>query len=374
MGGVAEFFSDQLGFHVKKSQRVRAESGLPVGPIPFGYKMDQPGGIPVLVEQEAEAVRQVFERRARGESNSSSAGWLNTQGFRTKKDRIFTEHAIKDMLGCRFYLGKIGYGQEEFVGQHSAVISAELFDRVQRRRKARTVARRVDGPKGLMQGMLSCGNCGHPIQSDRHRYQSPMYRERHSFECETKGRSVMAYRLDEQIGAILQSIDLNPDWQRRIIRLTVQGQEGPDPREIQEKRRRISRAYAEGAFSDREFDEKLAELDGLMAKTRVTELPTLEEAAELFQNLPELWTEATTQERRQLINPLIERVYVDMESKLVGAITPVPAFRTVLDAAIQRVEGSRALLITEEELDQTKVWSWWRRGRVELPVQTGPHL
>jgi len=178
----------------------------------------------------------------------------------------------------------------------------------------------------------------------------------------------MAYRLDEQIGAILQSIDLNPDWQRRIIRLTVQGQEGPDPREIQEKRRRISRAYAEGAFSDREFDEKLAELDGLMAKTRVTELPTLEEAAELFQNLPELWTEATTQERRQLINPLIERVYVDMESKLVGAITPVPAFRTVLDVAIQRVEGSRALLLTEEELDQTKVWSWWRRGRVELPV------
>ena len=35
MGGVAEFFSDQLGFHVKKSQRVRADSGLPGGPNPL---------------------------------------------------------------------------------------------------------------------------------------------------------------------------------------------------------------------------------------------------------------------------------------------------------------------------------------------------
>jgi DNA invertase Pin-like site-specific DNA recombinase len=37
IGGVAEFFSDQLGVHVSKSQRHRAELGLPVGPVPFGY-------------------------------------------------------------------------------------------------------------------------------------------------------------------------------------------------------------------------------------------------------------------------------------------------------------------------------------------------
>ncbi len=138
MGGVAEFFSDQLGFHVKKSQRVRAESGLPVGPVPFGYKIFQSGGIPTLVDEESEAVHQVFEQRARGESSSSIASWLNEHGFRTRKGRIFTEHTIKDMLNCRFYLGKIVYGQEEFAGQHEAIVSEELFDRVRRRRKARS--------------------------------------------------------------------------------------------------------------------------------------------------------------------------------------------------------------------------------------------
>ena len=67
----------------------------------------------------------------------------------------------------------------------------------------------------------------------------------------------MAYRFDEQIAAVLQSVELNPNWQQRIVQLTIQGEEGPDPREIQEKRRRISRAYAEGAFTDGEFEQKL---------------------------------------------------------------------------------------------------------------------
>ena len=193
-------------------------------------------------------------------------------------------------------------------------------------------------------------------------------RERHSLECETNGRSVMAYRFDDQIGAIFQSIELNPDWQRRIAQLTVQSKEGPNPKEILEKRRRISRAYAEGAFTDREFEQKLAEIDALMARMPVTNLPDLEEAAELFQNLPALWEEAIPQERRQLLNPLIERVYVDMEAKLIGAITPVPTFRTLLDAAIQRNNSSTAVLLTQDALEQCQVWSWWRRGSVDLPV------
>ena len=55
-----------------------------------------------------------------------------------------------------------------------------------------------------------------------------------------------------------------------------------------------------------------------------------------------------------MLNPLIERLKVDMESKLVGAITPVPAFGTVLEA-IQIVDASTAILLTDKELQQTSV-------------------
>jgi site-specific DNA recombinase len=109
MGGVAEFFSDQLAVHVSKAQRYRASIGLPVGSVPFGYSTLEPGGVPQTEKMEAAAMREVFEHRAEGQSTGAIASWLNGRGFKTLKGGIFTSHAIKDMLNCRFYLGRVSY-------------------------------------------------------------------------------------------------------------------------------------------------------------------------------------------------------------------------------------------------------------------------
>ncbi|MGE3844662.1 MAG: recombinase family protein, partial [Vicinamibacterales bacterium] len=76
MGGISEFFSDQLGLHVSKAKRERADSGLPVGPIPFGYRVDEPGGIPRRVEGEWDAVLGAFHRRLDGQPYPEIAAWL----------------------------------------------------------------------------------------------------------------------------------------------------------------------------------------------------------------------------------------------------------------------------------------------------------
>ena len=39
MGGVAEFFSEQLSSHVKKSNKQTIEQGLPVGTVPLGINV-----------------------------------------------------------------------------------------------------------------------------------------------------------------------------------------------------------------------------------------------------------------------------------------------------------------------------------------------
>jgi hypothetical protein len=56
--------------------------------------------------------------------------------------------------------------------------------------------------------------------------------------------------------------------------------------------------------------------------------PAIEEAVALFSNIPMLWSEATQDERRQLLIPLIEFVCVDLETKR-GA-----AFRTLFRVGI----------------------------------------
>ena len=371
MGGVSEFFSDQLAGHVMKSQRERAEQGLPLGPVPFGYRTLIPGGVPEVVEAEGRAVFGVFQRRARGESNGAIANWLNRQGYKTRKDGIFTAHAVKDMLNCRFYLGKTRYEDDEFNGQHKPVITEELYDQVQLRKQNRSSARRVQGPKGLAQGMISCGNCGNSIQSDRHRFGGAMYRERHAHECATNNRSIMADAIDKQIETILTSVELQPGWRDRIAQLVVADHHGPDPVDLKERKRRLSRAYANMAFSDAEYETKLREIEASLRLTEQVELPTLEEAAQLFRDIPQLWKEATPEEQRKLLSPLLERVYVDMEIGRIGAIAPAPGFRRLLEGAMTPSPGSHVLLLSEDESDRMNVWSWWRRGRVELYLKHG---
>ena len=63
---------------------------------------------------------------------------------------------------------------------------------------------------------------------------------------------------------------------------------------------------------------------------------------------------------------------MDMELKLVGAITPTPAFRALLQCAVRK-SRSDIVLISPDEAERLDVWSWWRRGRIHLPqLQTGP--
>lgn len=81
IGGVSEFFSDQLGVHVVKGLRERAESGLPAGPVPFGYRRIDAASPAEVIPEEAEAVQGAFARRISGASNGEVAAWLNNGGF-----------------------------------------------------------------------------------------------------------------------------------------------------------------------------------------------------------------------------------------------------------------------------------------------------
>ncbi|MEX1022411.1 MAG: recombinase family protein [Dehalococcoidia bacterium] len=353
IGGVSEFFSDQLAVHVSKGQRERAEKGLPIGPVPFGYITSEPGGVPATSTNEGRAVQIAFERRATGASYGEIARWLNAEGFETRgKNTLFTPFAIKDMLKNRFYLGVVKYRGEEINGQHEPLVDEELFERVRARRGGEPAARSMHGARGLLQGRLHCGHCGSKLHSERNRREEPRYRERHGVPCVTNGRSVLSHRIDEQIADIWRAIEFAPDWRDRMADLTSQQYQGPNLVTLNDRRRRLARAFADGAYSDAEYlDLRTAVDEQLRAATRVVG-PSYEAAAAIFEDIPAMWERARPDERRTLLDPLIERLYVDIDSGLLGALTPTPAFRDLLDHAMQRTEASRAVLLTSEELRQ----------------------
>ena len=74
--------------------------------------------------------------------------------------------------------------------------------------------------------------------------------------------------------------------------------------------------------------------------------------------------------RRWVLLAMLDAVYVDAkeERRIVG-IKPKPPFRPIFQVAATK-EGSGVLLMKEPPASQPEARClWWRRGRVELPVQ-----
>ena len=98
------------------------------------------------------------------------------------------------------------------------------------------------------------------------------------------------------------------------------------------------------------------------------------QAGKLLRNLPALWEQADPGDRRRILLTMLNAVYVDtVEEKSIVTIRPKPAFRPLFEIASIR-EGSDVVLINEPpqasiEPEAADLCFWWRRGRVELPVQ-----
>lgn len=337
MGGVAEFYSDQLAVHVAKGQRERALQGLPVGPVPWGYAA---GRVSQQVPAEATALREAFERRAAGESRGTIADWLNISGFRTRKGNLFTAHAVRDILANRFYLGEVKYRGEQFAGQHEAIISEALWERAQRRKQPARTRHGRPVANAALRGRVSCVACGHPLHCETNSGGLVLYRERHACDCPTaRGKAVVAHRIDATVGAVIAAIELRPDWRERIAIQAARRDAGEDVGALRAERRRVGRAYSDGTLDESEYEARLEAIDARIAATEIVAVPDLETVVALTADLGRLWECATAAERQQLVAPLVDRAYVDMGTKKLVRIAPAPAFRALIEAAARRTRA-----------------------------------
>lgn len=377
IGGVSEFFSDQLAVHVSKGQRERAESGLPVGPVPFGYITQSPGGVAQPDPGESRAVQIAFERRANGASMGEIARWLNAQGFRPRgRNEIFSPFAVRDMLKNAFYVGLITYRGDTFRGQHEPIVTEQRYQQVQARRSVVPTRGATGGATGLLQGRLHCGRCGSRLHSERDRRHQPRYRERHGVACRTNGRSVGARRIDRQVAEIWRAVEFPADWRDRVAHIASRPYEGPDVAALGEKRRRLARAYADGAFGDGEYAVRLRTVDDQIRAATEACAPSYDDAAALLADMPALWERADHAERRRLLRPLIERAYLDIDSGLIGGITPTPGFRVLIEHALERAESSRVVIVAHRDITQNvgMVETGENQTQASLhPILTSPH-
>ena len=177
----------------------------------------------------------------------------------------------------------------------------------------------------------------------------------------------MAAPIDDQVGELFKSLAIPEDWRERIAILAAKrGVCRVDVASLQEQRRRLVRAYADGGYSDVEYEERLTDLDVRLRTVQPAPVVRAEACIELIGDLPVLWSAATGEERARLIAPLVQRVYVDVEAKRVCAITPAPGFDLLIEGVLATSGQPACFLLPAEAAGRPECWTWWRRGSARL--------
>ena len=245
--GFSEYYSRNLSREVMKGKKETALECKHTGGIPpFGYDV----GIDrkyVINENEAKAVRYIFESYLAGDGYESIFRWLRDNGIKGKRGGIIAKNSLHDILSNEKYTGvyiynkavsKDVYGkrnghkdkpQSEIIridGGMPEIISKKTFERVKEEMtKNKTGKNRAKEPY-LLSGLIFCANCGSSLVGcSRGNPRTPTEITRKYYECNTKKRkktcnlkSVNRDEIEEAVILYLESIvnkdkiDEMSDW------------------------------------------------------------------------------------------------------------------------------------------------------------------
>lgn len=180
---MAEYYSKNLGRELMKTKLENAyhckNNG---GMLPLGYDLDTDGHL-IINPHEAEAVKMIFELYANGYGLKQIAEELNLRGYRSKLGKPFSSGSFHEILQNEKYIGVFVYNKASpadirhrrnghrhkpddqiirIPGGCPAIVSQELFDRVQQMRRINHGSAGRFHAKAfyLCSGIVYCGCCG----------------------------------------------------------------------------------------------------------------------------------------------------------------------------------------------------------------------
>ncbi len=350
LAALNQYYVDLLKMHTIKGKHQRAREGLYNASIaPYGYAHTGDASTPpAIVEAEAEAVRQMFDRYATGKySYQDVADWLADAGFKTRAGKDFSKDTVADMLRNPFYKGLVQYRQgargqdvgELFPGKHAAIVTASVWEMCRQIREQRRSEPRTYQPKYrvyLLNGLVACDACGRKLRAQGAKagsYYREVSNQRGFSDCPDRGRGARIEWVDEQVSALFRELQLPPDWQDELQALTEVDEdyevlENRRARLLQE-RKRLKRMKIRGEFDDdpEVYEQELARIQRQLAELPAPgDMETLERAAGVLEALAEAWDQAELAERRDLLRLALREVKVDVPQARVTTVEPYPIF------------------------------------------------
>lgn len=160
--------AERTGERVKRQKEQRLARGIPPGSRfrTFGYtKANVKAGIPGwdVVPEEAEIVREVFERIANGDSMNAVTNDLRSRGVKRVSGEPWSFQATSRMLRSHIYAGYVAYqGQRGAKSSVPALVDEALFDAANTA-GVRRPGGRPNTRQTLLSGIAVCDVCKTPM-------------------------------------------------------------------------------------------------------------------------------------------------------------------------------------------------------------------
>jgi DNA invertase Pin-like site-specific DNA recombinase len=173
----AQFEREVIGERIRDKVAASKARGMWMGGyVPLGYRVENRK----LVVNEAEAVRvrRVFELFAETGSGIETVRRCRAEGITTRSGRPIDKGDVYKILNLRTYVGEVAHRGNVYPGEHAAIVSRALWDRVhallQVSPRARATANRPQSP-ALLKGLLF-GTDGRALSPTHSRKRGRLYR------------------------------------------------------------------------------------------------------------------------------------------------------------------------------------------------------
>ena len=225
---MAKNYIDNLSEESRKGMLEKAEQGDYPSRAPLGYKNDTTTHRIEVDHEKAELVRKLFEWYATGNyslKTLSEKVYEEGLGY-IKSGARFSPGTMEKILKNPLYYGYFRWNGILYEGNHTPIISKELFDKVQ------CQLTRFGKPKHkkhnfAFRGLLTCGYCGCKMTAEMQKGKYIYYK------CsQSKGKCQQGYFREEiiadQLARAVEAISLNPalvEWLKDALKESHQDEQ-----------------------------------------------------------------------------------------------------------------------------------------------------
>lgn len=157
--GMAEYYSAELAQKIKRGMTENILSGRWAGGvIPCGYKLGPDKRL--LFNDNADAVKLIFQKYLEGYSKKTIATLLNQEGWRQNNNKLFTADAVTTILANEKYTGILTWKDMRVPDAIPQLVSKEIYDHVQELGRHRAKKKGNRSEQYSLCAKLQCGKCG----------------------------------------------------------------------------------------------------------------------------------------------------------------------------------------------------------------------